>query len=260
MSDNWNTYFTTIHNKPASFLLDMEPWQNGENARLVHLYRLSVNLNEPNEDGLTSQKEASVLYAIEDSIHDSLDRNYMFIGRITTDNRREFYYYTDSVNGNELELLAAKFLGNYGYNISRVDEQKPKEFYYESLYPKESDQQRMANRQLVDKLKALGDNLEKPRTVTHWIYFSTANSRNFFKEKVQNEGFHIEDQVTEDDRHSLIISRNDIVQLDSISSVTDYLVSVAQEYLGNYDGWEAKVIKEQEGFLKRLKNIFKSQK
>lgn len=55
MSDNWNTYATSIDNKLASFLLDMEPWQNGENEHLDHSYRLSVTLNEPNEDGLTSQ-------------------------------------------------------------------------------------------------------------------------------------------------------------------------------------------------------------
>jgi|GEM_PF-6293528 Family of unknown function (DUF695). len=72
MSDNWNTYTTSIDNELDSFLLDMEPWQTGENEKLDQLYRLSVTLNEPNEDGLTTQKEATVLYAIEDSINDSL--------------------------------------------------------------------------------------------------------------------------------------------------------------------------------------------
>ncbi|MNN12612.1 hypothetical protein D3C81_1256090 [compost metagenome] len=50
------------------------------------------------------------------------------------------------------------------------------------------------------------------------------------------------------------------MQLHSISDVTDYLVSAAEEVDGDYDGWETKVIKEQEGFSNRLKKIFKSKK
>lgn len=39
MSDNWNTYFTYIDNKPASFILDLDPWKNGENEMLDHNYK-----------------------------------------------------------------------------------------------------------------------------------------------------------------------------------------------------------------------------
>ncbi|UUZ84776.1 DUF695 domain-containing protein [Paenibacillus sp. P26] len=110
MSDHWNTYFTYIDNKPASFMLDLEPWKDGANETLVHLYRLSVILNEPTEDGLTSNQEAEVLYGIEDSIHDSLDNHYLFVGRITTDGRRDFFYYTDAEDGARLTSLAAAVL------------------------------------------------------------------------------------------------------------------------------------------------------
>lgn len=260
MSDNWNTYFTVIDDKPASILLDLEPWKDVENERLIHLYRLSVTLNEPNEDGLTSDKEATVLYAIEDSIHDSLDSNYMFVGRITTDGKRDFFYYTDSMDGSELEGFADKFLENYKYSINLIDEQKPGTFYHECLYPNQLDWHRMGNRQLVDKLIELGDNLDESRTVNHWIYFNSAESRNLFNEKVQKDGFHIEDQVTQDNKYSLRISRNDVVQLHSIGDVTDYLVSAAQEFHGDYDGWETKVVKEQGGLSNRLKRMFKSKK
>lgn len=260
MSDNWNTYFTYIDNKPASFLLDLDPWENGENEMFVHLYRLSVTLNEPEENGLTPQKEAAVLYTIEDSIHDSLDSHYMFVGRLTTDGKRDFLYYTDVVDGSDLKSLAAKFLENYKYSVNCIEEQEPRAFYYEFLYPNQSERHRMTNRHLVDKLIELGDNLDKSRTVNHWIYFSSAETRNIFKVKVQKDGFQIEDQDTQDNKYSLRISRNDFVQLHSISDVTDYLVSAAEEYNGDYDGWETKVIKEQEGFLYRLKRILKSRK
>lgn len=260
MSDNWNTYFTSIDDKPASILLDLEPWVNRSDEMLIHLYRLSVTLNEPNENGLTSNMEASILYDIEDSIHDSLDSNYMFVGRITTDGKREFFYYTDHVDGSKLENIAGKFLENYKYSINCIEEQKPRAFYHEFLYPNKSEWHRMGNRELVDKLIELGDNLEKSRSVNHWIYFSSEESCNYFKEKVQKDRFQIEDQVIQDDKYSLRISRNDFVQLHAINEVTDYLVSVAQQFHGDYDGWETQVIKEQEGFSNRLKRLFKSKK
>lgn len=257
MSDNWNTYLTTIDNKPASFLLDMEPWNNNENEKLIHLYRLSIALNEPNEDGLTSQKEAEVLYEIEDSLNEQIDQNYLFVGRVTTDGRRDFFYYTDSADGKELEHLAEKILKNNKYNISRIEEQNPRDFYYDFMYPKKSDLQQMVNRQLVDKLREHGDNLEQARTVKHWIYFSSEESRNLFKGKVQRDGFVIDDQDLQDNKYSLVISRSDFVQLHLISEVTDYLTTAAQDFQGDYDGWETKVIKEQKSFLSR---IFKSKK
>ncbi|WP_110933303.1 DUF695 domain-containing protein [Paenibacillus bouchesdurhonensis] len=82
MSENWNTYLSYIDNQPASFLRVLEPWKNGENERFVYLYRLRVTLNEPNEDGLTCEQEAAVLYDLEDSIHDSLGSHFMFVGRM----------------------------------------------------------------------------------------------------------------------------------------------------------------------------------
>lgn len=55
----------------------------------------------------------------------------------------------------------------------------------------------------------------------------------------------------------MIICRKDPVHFHAISEVTDYLVSAAQEYNEEYDGWETKVIKEKDGFQQRLKEIFK---
>lgn len=256
MSDNWNTYFTYIDNKPASFMLDLEPWKDDANETLIHLYRLRIHLNDPNADGLTTDKEAAILYGMEDSIHDSLDSNYIFVGRITTEGRRDFYYYTDS-DGSKLESLAATFIEDYKYSIGYIEERNPRDFYYESLYPNKSNWHRMTNRHLVDKLRELGDDLEKSRKVSHFIYFGSEQSRHQFKEKVQKDGFHIEDEGANEHQFSLCISRNDFVQIHSISAVTDYLVSTAQQFHGDYDGWETKVVKKQESYLSGLKRIFK---
>ncbi|MCR2805783.1 DUF695 domain-containing protein [Paenibacillus soyae] len=257
MSDHWNTYLTSIDKKPASFLLDMEPWKDGDKETFIHLFRLRVMLNEPTEEGLTSNEEASVLYALEDSINDALGPDYLFVGRITTDGRRDFFYYTESADGSQLASLAESCIGDHLYSVARVEEKEPRSFYYESLYPDKINWNRMANRQLVQKLNELGDSLTIPRIVRHWIYFDSAESRSRFKDHVQEAGFRIEDQDFRDNKYSLIVSREDAAEFDAISEVTDELVHAAERYDGDYDGWETQVVKEKAGFLGGLKKMFK---
>ncbi|RIX50264.1 DUF695 domain-containing protein [Paenibacillus nanensis] len=256
MSDNWNTYMTYIDHKPASFLLDLDPWGSGEYDHFIHLYQLRLVLNEPTDEGLTTNEEASDLYAIEDAIHDVLSGHYLFVGRITTDGRRDFFYYTDSDDGSELKRLAAKHIVSHKYSVDRVEEQSPRSFYEQFLYPDQLSWKRMLNRQLVDKLTELGDDLRKPRPVNHWIYFSSEESCRLFMKKVQKEGFQIEEQNRQQDRYSLRISRKDEVQLHAINEVTDFLVHAAQECNGDYDGWETQVI-EQKSILGGLKKMFR---
>lgn len=244
MSNHWNTFMTYIEDKPASIVLDMEPWNDEANGKLTNLYKLNIKLNEPNEYGLTNNKEAEILNAIEGSINESLGRNYINVGRLTTNGIRNIYFYTDSNDENELEKNATKFLENYRFRIKRIEERKPRDFYYEFLYPNEYEQQHMANGQLVNRLIELGDNLKELRKVDHWVYFDSEDSRRKFKEKVKSEGFNIEDQDIQNNRYSLRISRKDSVQLSSINGVTDYLVSVVIECKGEYDGWETKVMKD----------------
>ncbi|WP_123041484.1 DUF695 domain-containing protein [Cohnella candidum] len=258
MSDNWDTYFTYIDRKPASFFLDLDPWEEGTNEKFVHLYRLSVVLKEPDNIGLTTNAEAEVLFAAEDSIHDLLDEHYLFVGRVTTEGRRNFYYYTDSEDVNLLQNLAARSLENYRYTFGRIEEKEPGAFYREFLYPNKANWHRLMNRHLVNKLNELGDTLEKRREVTHWIYFDSAESRRLFQEKVLKDGFRIVDQEQSNQRYSLCISRNDLVDLHAISGVTDVLVHAAEECGGDYDGWETKVIEDRKGWLHGLKKIFKS--
>lgn len=260
MSDNWNTYFTFIDDKPASILLDLEPWKNGEEDHSVHLFQLKILLNEPNENGLTCDHEAKALFSIEDSINDGLNDTYMFVGRMTSNGSRDFYYYTESEDGSALERIAATCIQQHQYSVNWLEEETPRAFYTEVLYPNKREWHRMMNRELVDKLVELGDHLETSRTVNHWIYFNSIESRDLFKQSVQKNGFHVEDELIQDSKYMLNVSRKDIVEVHSISEVTDILVDAAQKYHGEYDGWETKVIQKPEGLSSIFKNIFKRKK
>ncbi|MFC4099164.1 ribonuclease E inhibitor RraB [Paenibacillus xanthanilyticus] len=112
----------------------------------------------------------------------------------------------------------------------------------------------MTNRHIIHKLAQLGDRLDKPRDVHHWLYFHSAASRNQFKARVQQDGFQIVDQADQENKYRLRIARAETVELLAISDVTDFLVRTAEQHDGEYDGWETMVVKPGR-FLSGLKRM-----
>ncbi|WP_407404766.1 DUF695 domain-containing protein [Chryseobacterium sp.] len=56
---------------------------------------ISFKLNNPNKDGLTSSEESEMLFKIEEDILNNFNKaNTIFIGRITTNGYRIFYFYS----------------------------------------------------------------------------------------------------------------------------------------------------------------------
>ncbi|MCM3654588.1 ribonuclease E inhibitor RraB [Metabacillus litoralis] len=66
-----------------------------------------------------------------------------------------------------------------------------------------------------------------------------------FIKAVKKKGFSIEEesnQMDEEGKYILSLSRMDAVDFDSINEVTDLLVEISEKYEGEYDGWETVVI------------------
>ena len=103
----------------------------------------------------------------------------------------------------------------------------------------------MSNEKVLAKLQEAGDKLDKERLVDHWFYFSNAKSRNSFILYAKAKGFKIESKEMRDGAKpfQLHISRVDKVDLPSISKLTLELRREARKYDGDYDGWEAFVVR-----------------
>jgi len=104
------------------------------------------------------------------------------------------------------------------------------------------------NKSVLKLLKKHGDDLTNVREVSHWIYFKTFDDLADYKSIVAKKGFKIGD-IHHDDNHtdvypfSLIIYKDDNVELDNINEVTIELSRLAEEFNGFYDGWETPIVK-----------------
>lgn len=122
MSENWDIYFGYIDNKIASVVLDLDIWQEIDNEKFNHSFCLRLKLKEPNEDGFPIGKEAEVINEIEDSLIAFLDhKNFINVGRVTTDGFRDVIFYSDQELKNALIDAAHQFVKPAGYEFEIFD-------------------------------------------------------------------------------------------------------------------------------------------
>ncbi|HVW02505.1 MAG TPA: DUF695 domain-containing protein [Planctomycetaceae bacterium] len=251
MSDHWDFYFAHVNDKPASLFVDLGIRESVPDPERPWLLWAWIYFQHPRDDGLSSSEEAETLSDIEDALNEAVENGVdgALAGRITTDGRREFYYYGPSFAGFE-DAIARGMERFAGYRWEAGSQQDPDwNQYLDLLYPGPRDWQRISNRHVIEQLQSSGDPLEKERPVQHWAYFPDEATRAQFVATIQPLGFSITSQeVLEDEEHPLRYSvgceRVDHVDWDSINAVTLELFELANSLGGNYDGWGTSVEKE----------------
>lgn len=246
----WEFYFTKISNELSSVFVDLGFYNVAPLFDKNNLVWISIKINNPREDGLSSQEESKILDDIEDALAEKLmsNHNSVYVGRITYSGNREFYFYfgdTTLYDKTISEIMIA--FPNYEYEFGNRED-KEWRAYFDFLFPSPQEYQSIKNRKVTEKLKEYGDNLLKPREVHHWIYFKSINDREKFIEKVKNENF-ITVNINSDNSQSeyiycLQIKRIDKVDQTSIDNCAIYLWNIANELNAKYDGWETSIESE----------------
>ena len=246
MTENWKPYLSNVNGKLASIFVNLglrgevpivsKPW----------LLWAWVYFQSPRADGLSDSKEAPTLYQIEDALSLCVERACQAIpcGRITTEGRREFYFYGETKNGFRRAVEAA-LTGFDGYRFDAGDQEDPQwGQYLNVLYPSTEDLQRIANMDLLDVLQEKGDVLTVPREVQHWMYFSSEESRGLFRDAAVVAGFKVVSELTSegDFPFGIVLARTQSVEQKSIDRTVLELLNLTRRFDGDYDGWETRVV------------------
>jgi hypothetical protein len=94
---DWDFYFCNVNGALSSVMVDLEGNRRAPVAGKPWLLWVWVHMRLPRDDGLSSDQEASTLHEIEDFLTGSLsESDGELLGRITGDERREFYLYSPS--------------------------------------------------------------------------------------------------------------------------------------------------------------------
>jgi len=244
MSNQWQSYITRIGDQPGSVRLDFT-FTNPEFRPdfLSTMLYVWVKLQTPDSNGLTTSAEAERLYPIEDRLDEFLGAEYgaVPVGVVTTNGRREFYFYAES--GDNLHEELAPLLAEFpDYEFQFGDKSDPEwQHYFGYLFPSPTEYQWILDHKIVTQLQDHNDPLT-PRPVQHWLYFRTSESRDLVKQQLLSQGFTLDSEPDAESEFGLVVIRTDAVDLPSIHAVTVALTILASEHEGQYDGWETQVI------------------
>ena len=165
-------------------------------------------------------------------------------GRITTDGRREFYFYGETEDGFRQAVSA----GMKGFDEYRFDigSQRDSEWdqYLNVLYPSPEDLQRIANMDLLDVLLKRGDVLTAAREVQHWIYFPSESARILFRDAAAAMGYRIVSEPNSKGElpFGIVVGRAQSIEQASIDRTVIELLHLSERFDGEYNGWETPVV------------------
>ena len=244
----WNFYLCNVNDKLASIYLDLALREVVPIDSRPWLLWVWVDLKTPRPDGLSRSDEAPVLYQIEDALTATISASCRatLAGRITTDGRREFYFYAEENSG--FSAAAHQALSAFeGYRFELGSKYEPDwNQYLNVLYPSPEELQRIGNRDVLDVMKRNGDSPAIPREVVHWIFFEAAACRSLFRSEIEGLGYRIdsESEVETATPYSIAVSRTQSIEPDEIDGTVLELFRLAQRFSGEYDGWESPVTKQ----------------
>jgi len=246
MAENWKPYICNVNGNLASIFLNLDLCNVAPILSKPWLLWIWVYFQTPRPDGLSDSREAPILYKIEDALEDSVVEVCHAIpcGRITTQGRREFYFYGETKKDLR-QAVEAAFKNVEEYRFDFGDRKDPEwEQYLNVLYPSDEDLQRIANIDLLDALKKRGDVLTVVREVRHWIYLRSEPSRALFKDAAISLGFKVikESKFDREFPFGITIGRSQSIVQPTIDQTVIELLHLAQRFDGEYDGWETPVI------------------
>ena len=252
MSDEWDFYFARIDDAVSSIFVDLGVKPEAPVEKRPWLLWMWIQMRAPKDDGLASNEEAAALHAIGEALDATVSATCggQLVGRVTGSGRREFYFY--AAEPGELAAAVEGVMKNFpDYHHESGSTFQPDWDQYFTLYPSESNLERMHNRRLLASLAREGDIHELPRKVEHWFRHASQGARAACRDTLAAIEFVVEEETESDDDaeilpYALVVSRTDSIDSHTINGITIELARLARDHEGRYEGWECVVTRASE--------------
>jgi hypothetical protein len=164
------------------------------------------------------------------------------------------WYYSDPGQRQRIEQVGRKAFAGRDVEVQHRDD--PEWDMYVAMSPSPREERVILDLQVVRKLVEHGDPLTPKRDVRHFAYFPDQAAAKAFAARAAQMGFktelHKSDRAEEKKPWSICAARDDSVEHPQISEITGELAEIADELGGEYDGWEAMLVKPKTGLFGKL--------
>ncbi len=247
--DDWASYIVKKEKGPMVISVNMKYEYARPNYK--NLLIVGTHTTKCLKNGYPTEKGLDKMYTFSDSIANIVDKltKNRLVGIITYQcSGFDIFYVKDTLN---LRKTIKGFIKDNFFdskNYIQIEENKKWKYYNESLYPEDDSEEFLINHNFLTQLVYDGDDLLTPRNIRHWIYFYNGKKRQKFINKIGSLDFAIDSVNYKNKRdyyrYELQISRKDSIHPKSILTLTKALTHFAKLLSGEYDGWDAELIKE----------------
>ena len=213
----------------------------------LHLQILYKNADD---NGFPTREEGEYVYSIEDAVVEIIEQHGdILAGVVKCDERVRIVSYAKNELGyyDEISEMMSEKFPDYAYTLAVVEDENW-ELYFQALYPDRYEYQSIMNMRLIENIKSDGDSMV-PRVLEHCLHFTTEENGEAFLVKVMEDGFiklsseNLTDNedIDKEYPYELVIGRED--DFENIDEIVWYLMDLAEEFDGEYDGWGCSVVK-----------------
>ena len=211
---------------------------------------LQILYKTADDNGFPTREEGEYVYSIEDAVVEIIEKHGdILAGVAKCDERVHIDAYAKNELGyyDEISEMMAENFPEYAYTFA-VFEDKNWDMYFHALYPDKYEYQSIMNMRLIENIKSDGDSMV-PRVLEHCLLFKTEENGEAFLSKVMEDSFiklssenqNDNEDIDKEYPYVLVIGREDA--FENIYEIVWYLMDLAKEFDGEYDGWGCHIVK-----------------
>jgi uncharacterized protein (TIGR01619 family) len=243
---HYQVYQSLIDNKPAFITFCEELAEYTPEEVPAYFCSLMIHTKTDHGQGLPSPDEFDALDVLEDAFIELLSGHEgIFAGRMTYDNKRVLYAYSD-IDRETFERELERVAYEQKYKVGTLHEESNMlEAYFQDLYPTDSERALIHIDTILRVLREHGDTLSEPREISHWSYFPGEAIALDYVTWLTAQGYECDVPYPlekDEDTWSVRFTHQCVPDRVNLFQRIQLLTENAKSLGGTYDGWETQVI------------------
>lgn len=258
MAECWMPIMRQDDGNVYSFMVDLAFRDEGlfPDATRPVLILIETAFERPGDKGMGDHEEMGQLDGVFDEALGAMSASgACFVARARYEGKAQFVMYGSASAAAALAPVITSAFGTRKFTVEQRDD--PTWSAYATMLPTALEERSMQDLMVVEQLRGAGDPLTVKRDVCHWAYFPDEQTARRFAAAVEKDGFKTEVNESPEPKPGQMwgvkASRDDAVAYPGITDITGMLVERAAAHGGEYDGWEAEVVRvKKKGLLSKL--------
>lgn len=223
--------------------------ESAPDASRPWLFLVTLTLKSQRSDGFTDEDETNSLWGIEDRLEREISEAWkgLYVGRYTRAGKRLMIFYLPIDPDPAIaRKLVEKCAPSYEFELNSFEDEEWHN-YLNTLYPNDIGWMEISNQPVLDNLRERGDPLTPERHTLHWLYFKDRESRDGFLKALggSTQNFDVArplDPESGGEQYGACLEHHCSMEKFALLGVQVRLLRLAQEFNGEYDGFECAVV------------------